>query len=150
MVKDIHPSRYIQRGLKSKDTRGVSKCDAETSQFSPLEKLEKSRGFFPGDVDMPQFSMLEGEAAIRYLNLQLDIEQATRARDRRVTNEYKTMPLHEALKLCDQYEEQFRATVAVETRRKNPEATEADINRRQYDILAAHEDTSYIPPAFNR
>ncbi|MBY0406669.1 MAG: hypothetical protein K2Q01_03180 [Rickettsiales bacterium] len=102
-------------------------------------------GAFKGDSEMPMFSVHEGEAAVAYLDVLMEVVNARKNNFTTVTVNYTEMPLATAQIERDRLLKKFKDTVAEETRRKNPEATLREIRQRQHDILAAHNDTGYIP-----
>lgn len=101
---------------------------------------------FKNDKDMPVFSVLEGEAAARYLNIAIDVAKGQKMRLQRIRVNGTDMPMAQAEQLRDEYYDEFTARVENETRRKNPNATQGDVAERICDILHCFSDTGYVSP----
>jgi len=107
-------------------------------------------GPFKDDHAKPLFTNAEFEAAVAYLSLKMDIEDAQSAGLPNVMHNGKELPLAKALIDCEQLRENFAKITETELRSKGTVPTPTQIEERMSHTLASNEDTAYIPPRWCR
>jgi|GEM_PF-4795438 len=103
---------------------------------------------FDNDKDMPQFTVLEGDAAARYLNIAISLADARKAGLRQVFINGDEMSVTRADRLRKTYYREFMDTVRTETLNLQKKADEVVVRQRAHDILHCLSDTSYVSPQF--
>lgn len=109
---------------------------------------ETGGGSFKDDEKMPLFSNREGELAIHYLDIAIDIAEARKRGMHSIMVDGQDVSLAAAQKERDARHRAFMDNVAAETREQDPGASEARIRQRAKDILHAMSDTGYISEVY--
>jgi len=99
---------------------------------------------FKNDAKMPIFSLLESEAAIRYLDLLLEIAETKKAQMPAVLLNGTEIAMEQAVLLRETYRKEFMYVVETEAKRISPDIGAAEIKLRAHNILNSMIDTSRL------
>src|SRR4051812_6274326 len=114
--------------------------------------MKRTSGGFTDDEKMPLFSLPEGEAAIAYLEIEVNLAEARKHTFREdpiqiVKSGYDTLSIRDAEKRAGEYLTTFLREVDKETERLHPDMDKhvrTEIARRRArDILACNRSTDY-------